>query len=125
MKPSLQIEYLNLSGNLIKDFKMDWISPFIYIKRLNLDNNQLLILDNDNWIQSSNLTHLYLKNNDLLQVDVDLLVYLEHLDLSFNKFSQFSVEFYRPDEFDENNILPYTPVLFKNMINVVYVKRSH
>ena len=100
MKPSLQIEYLNLSGNLIKDFKMDWIIPFIYIKRLNLDNNQLLILDNDNWIQSSNLTHLYLKNNDLLQVDVDLLVYLEHLDLSFNKFSQFSVEFYRPDEFD-------------------------
>lgn len=98
IRPSLQIDSLNLSGNLIQDFKMDWISPFIHIKKLNLNNNKLIILENVKWIQSCGLTHLYLRNNTLLQIDAEFLVYLEHLDLSFNKFFQFSVEFYRTAE---------------------------
>lgn len=77
---------------------MDWISLFIHIEHMNLDNNKLMILENVKWIQSCGLTHLYLRNNTLLQIDAEFLVYLEHLDLSFNKFYQFSVEFYRTAE---------------------------
>jgi hypothetical protein len=92
---SLEIRYLNLSGNGLETFSLNssWFN--VRVEELNLERNQLMLMENTGWLETIGLSHLYLRSNQLLQVDVGFLVHLSHLDVSDNRLHQFSIEFYR------------------------------
>jgi len=66
----------------------------VRVEELNLERNQLMLMENTGWLETVGLARLYLRSNQLLQVDVGFLVHLSHLDVSDNRLHQFSIEFY-------------------------------
>ncbi len=91
---SLEIRYLNLSGNGLEAFSLNTSWFNVRVEELNLERNQLMLMENTGWLETVGLARLYLRSNQLLQVDVGFLVHLSHLDVSDNRLHQFSIEFY-------------------------------
>ncbi|XP_008948229.1 PREDICTED: toll-like receptor 6, partial [Merops nubicus] len=82
---------LDLSHNKISELS---ISEFIYLSGLqvlNLSYNLITELDFTVFIFNEDLEYLDISHNNILKVYCQTLVYLRHLDLSFNKFTALPI----------------------------------
>ncbi|XP_010004422.1 PREDICTED: toll-like receptor 1 [Chaetura pelagica] len=82
---------LDLSHNRITGLS---VSEFIYLSDLqvlNLSHNLITEFDFNVLIFNEDLEYLDLSHNNILKVYCQTLVYLRHLDLSFNKFSMLPI----------------------------------
>lgn len=98
-KQKLNIDYVNLESNQIRSIFTQ--GEPVYIKRLNLERNQLenVSIRKNLDICTLRLDALDLSWNRIKELEIGYLIFLRALNVSNNELSMFSVDFYDTGEF--------------------------